>query len=113
MEPRRIAYLASEYPGISHTFIFREIQALRKAGHIIETASIRKASRGERLSGVEREDAARTLNIIDRGAAGALVDNLGLYLTDPGAGLKMLARVFGLFAAGKVGLGKGLSLIHI
>ena len=39
-----IAYLSSEYPALSHTFIEREITALRESGHTVCTASIRKPS---------------------------------------------------------------------
>ncbi len=39
----RIAYLASQYPAPSHTFIRREIAALRQAGLDIATFSIRPA----------------------------------------------------------------------
>jgi colanic acid/amylovoran biosynthesis glycosyltransferase len=39
----RIAYLCSEYPGVSHTFVLREVNALRRLGARIETFSIRRA----------------------------------------------------------------------
>ena len=41
---RPIAYLTSEYPALSHTFIRREIAALRKHGFVITPYSIRPAS---------------------------------------------------------------------
>ncbi|MEZ5734617.1 MAG: glycosyltransferase [Novosphingobium sp.] len=40
----RIAYLASEYPAASHTFIRREIAALRKRGFTILPFSVRPSS---------------------------------------------------------------------
>lgn len=39
---RRIAYLTSEYPAVSHTFILREVEALRELGHDVITCSIRQ-----------------------------------------------------------------------
>ncbi len=39
----RIAYLTGEYPKVSHTFIQREIAALRAQGHDIVTCTIRRA----------------------------------------------------------------------
>ncbi len=39
----RIAYLTGEYPKVSHTFIQREIAALRAQGHEIVTCTIRRA----------------------------------------------------------------------
>lgn len=41
--PGRIAYLTSRYPGISHTFISREVAALRNIGVPIDTFSVRSA----------------------------------------------------------------------
>jgi colanic acid/amylovoran biosynthesis glycosyltransferase len=46
----RIAYLVSQYPAASHTFIRREIDALRAKGLHIETFSIREPSASERTS---------------------------------------------------------------
>ena len=37
----RVAYLTSVYPAISHTFIYREINELRKNGICVGTYSIR------------------------------------------------------------------------
>ena len=39
--PRRIAYLNSQYPKLSHTFIEREIAAVRSAGWDVHTFSVR------------------------------------------------------------------------
>ena len=39
----RVAYLVSRYPATSHTFISREIQALRELGMEIDTFSVRTA----------------------------------------------------------------------
>lgn len=44
----KVAYLTSQYPATSHTFIRREIEALRRAGIDVSTFSIRKPSVGER-----------------------------------------------------------------
>ncbi len=43
----RVAYLTSQYPATSHTFIRREVEALRQAGVDVATFSIRKPSIGE------------------------------------------------------------------
>ena len=37
----RLAYLTSQYPAASHTFIRREIEALREQGWSIDTFSVR------------------------------------------------------------------------
>ena len=70
----RIAYLTSEYPAPSHTFIRREIAALRRAGLNIATFSIRPAA-GEPKSEQERIDRAETEAVLGRSPfayAGAL-----------------------------------------
>lgn len=61
----RIAYLASEYPAPSHTFIRREIAALRRAGLDIATFSIRPAKSAS-ASEQERSDLAETQAVLGR-----------------------------------------------
>lgn len=51
----RVAYLASQYPASSHTFIRREIEVLRRRGIDIETFSIRVPSSGERVHPRDQE----------------------------------------------------------
>ena len=59
----RIAYLVSEYPAPSHTFIRREIAALRRAGLDMATFSIRPA-RGAPASEQDRIDRAETRAVL-------------------------------------------------
>jgi len=59
-----IAYLCSEYPAISHTFIYREIESLRKAGMTVHTASIRKPSNLQFMTAAEQDEAAQTLMVL-------------------------------------------------
>ncbi len=63
-----IAYLASEYPALSHTFIEREITALRESGHRVCTASIRKpsAKHVQRMNEREHREIEQTLYIKHR-----------------------------------------------
>jgi colanic acid/amylovoran biosynthesis glycosyltransferase len=60
----RIAYLVSQYPAASHTFIRREIAALRARGATIETFSIREPSPNERVAAVDREEYDRTFYVL-------------------------------------------------
>jgi glycosyltransferase involved in cell wall biosynthesis len=54
---RKIAYLISQYPALSHTFILREIQQLRGMGFDIEVASINKPDRtAQGLSDEEQDE---------------------------------------------------------
>jgi colanic acid/amylovoran biosynthesis glycosyltransferase len=57
--PRPIAYLCGHYPAVSHTFILREVNALRRLGAEVHTFSIRPAQQHELLSDLDR-DAFRT-----------------------------------------------------
>ena len=70
---RRMAYLVSRYPAVSHTFILREVEALRRQGFVIETASInRPDQQPQQMPPREREEAARTYYVKAHGVAGAL-----------------------------------------
>jgi colanic acid/amylovoran biosynthesis glycosyltransferase len=55
----RLAYLTTRYPALSHTFIEREVQALRRLGAEVQTISLRSAS-GEHLISPAKRAAART-----------------------------------------------------
>jgi glycosyltransferase involved in cell wall biosynthesis len=57
----RIGYLVSQYPAPSHTFIRREVSALRRRGLHVDTFSIRP---GECLSPEDREEQARTFYVL-------------------------------------------------
>ncbi len=88
----KIAYLTSKYPAVSHTFILREVAALRARGVDVGTFSIRAATdadvRGEEAA--RERDATRALVPIPWGeVAGALVWAL---TTRPGAACSVLFR---------------------
>lgn len=57
--PLRVAYLTTRYPGVSHTFILREVEALRERGVEVETFSVRGPRPQDLRTEVNRE-AART-----------------------------------------------------
>lgn len=57
----KIGYLVSQYPAPSHTFIRREVAALRRRGVDVATFSIRP---GQPLSDEDRAEAARTRCIL-------------------------------------------------
>ncbi|MDH3348246.1 MAG: glycosyltransferase [Desulfobulbaceae bacterium] len=79
----RLAYLVSEYPGISHTFIFREICSLRHQGVTVLTASIRKPAYLHVMTGAEKEEANETLYIKDSSAWEIIRAHLSLILKHP------------------------------
>ena len=63
-EGRRVTYVASHYPAVSHTFILREVVALRAAGRAVETVSVHRAGPQDLLAEVDRQEAGRTWHIL-------------------------------------------------
>ncbi len=82
MTQHRIAYLVSQYPAYSHTFILREVQQLRQFGVSIVVGSINLPDRPfEKLTEVEKGEAEHTFYIKSQGffkAAAALGKTLAL-----------------------------------
>jgi colanic acid/amylovoran biosynthesis glycosyltransferase len=67
---KRIGYLVSQYPAPSHTFIRREVEALRRRGLSVETFSVRAPEASVRLTEVDRQERSRTFYLLPlRGAA--------------------------------------------
>jgi colanic acid/amylovoran biosynthesis glycosyltransferase len=63
--PLRIAYLNTQYPSLSHTFIEREIRAVRALGVHIETFSVRRPGVNARLGSTHEQAAKETFFILD------------------------------------------------
>jgi colanic acid/amylovoran biosynthesis glycosyltransferase len=98
-----IAYLVSQYPAPSHTFIRREVAALRKHGIHVETHSVRP---GESLSEADRSEEARTF-VLQRESPLALGSALLTTLARrPGRWLSTLAATLRLRPRGAVALAK-------
>lgn len=89
----RIAYLVGEYPTVSHSFILREVAALRNHGLDVMTCSVRTTSADQHRGPEEREEAARTFNLL--GAAknpGTMIGAQIAALKKPGLYFRTLAR---------------------
>ncbi len=89
-----IAYLCSEYPGVSHTFVLREVNALRQLGMRIETFSIRRAK--QLLAGADRVAFQSTYAIVPPRWRSLIAAHLRLAVTAPFAyagGLALMLRV--------------------
>lgn len=87
-----LAYLVSAYPAVSHTFIQREIAALRALGHRIVVASINRPDRPrERMDDAERAEADATYTVKQHGVPGALAALLYWLLRRP---LALLATLW-------------------
>ncbi len=85
-----LAYLVSFYPALSHTFIEREVRALRELGLDLETWSVRPASGDDLISQRDQEAARTTRTILGRGVPALVLAQLRLLLAAPGAYLATL-----------------------
>jgi glycosyltransferase involved in cell wall biosynthesis len=98
--PPALAYLVSQYPAVSHTFILREIRQLRQFGLEIRTASVKPpAASPKGFSEAEASEAAATFYVktrrpwrIFRDHAACLARGPLAYL----AGLRLAFRLAGL-----------------
>ncbi len=80
----RLAYLISQYPAINHTFILREIRALRALGFELCIISVRSPDRPtEELSDEEREEAVETFAVLAAGTGRVLAAHLDTLLRRP------------------------------
>jgi colanic acid/amylovoran biosynthesis glycosyltransferase len=82
---RPIAYVVSRYPAPSHTFVLREVRALRRLGTRIDTFSIRSPDAAELPSSLDRDEAATTTDILPVGVVRLLRTHLGLWRHHGGA----------------------------
>ena len=81
----RTAYLVSRYPAVSHTFILREVLALRRLGIEIKTASVNPPDRtAEQMTAEEQVEAAGTFYIKSQGKALIAAAHLRTLLASPG-----------------------------
>lgn len=96
----KLAYLCSEYPAISHTFVLREVEALRRLGAAITTFSIRRTPPERLLSPADRAAAGATVAILPPSWPRFLRTHLGLALRAPGAYLSTLALALRLAPPG-------------
>lgn len=99
----RIAYLVGEYPTVSHTFILREVAALRAEGLDILTCSVRTTGPEQHRGPAEKAEAASTFNLLaSTRRPGRLIGAQIAGLKTPGRYLGTLARAFGLRGPGLV-----------
>lgn len=96
-----ITYVCARYPTISHTFILREIQALRRLGIEIDTVSVRRVSPDEILGPRERDEVERTFDLVPTSAARLLGAVAGVLRHEgPGALGRAAARAWSLRRSG-------------
>ncbi|MBO9436768.1 glycosyltransferase [Ruegeria sp. R13_0] len=64
-----VAYLTGEYPKVSHTFIQREIAALRALGTQVETCTVRRANPKDVVGEDQKAEETNTFCILDTARA--------------------------------------------
>ncbi len=90
----RIAYLSTDYPAVSHTFIQREIHALEARGFEVVPITLNRAPDGQLLTELDRRDAARTF-VVKSASAGVAFTLATTMLRHPLATLRGIRRAFG------------------
>lgn len=99
----RVAYLVNQYPKISHSWIWREIQGVEEHGITVERYSIRAVN--EPL--VNEQDAnerARTRVILAGGVLGLLVGTIWTLATRPARFVRALSRAVSMGSSSSRGL---------
>ena len=92
-DDRPIAYLTGDYPKVSHTFILREVEALRANGLQVLTCSIRQPPEAEFKGQEELRARAETFYVIAaaRNPLGLLAAHGRTFLRSPGIWASTLA----------------------
>jgi colanic acid/amylovoran biosynthesis glycosyltransferase len=100
----RVAYLTSQYPATSHTFISREVAAVRQAGVEVETFSIRPPSDAEMRDAALREESENTFTVLRQPLTSFVAAQLALLFSRPARYFRTFGRAIGHRAPGFRGL---------
>lgn len=96
-----VAYLNTRYPCLSHTFIEREVRALRRMGWSVRTFSVRAAGERDRI-GEAHEHAARTTTVLMSSRRALLSELSRSALGSPRRFWRGLRRAWSLTSPGRV-----------
>lgn len=110
-----VLYVVSVYPAVSHTFIQREILALRGLGVTVHTVGLRRSDATHLLTATDRSEYGRTRTVRPASMVSLVRSHLRALLADParyfttalsaageGTGLKDRARRLGYFVQAAV-----------
>ena len=93
----KLGYLVSQYPARTHTFVLREVRALRSSGIDVCVVSVRSCDRPvAELSADEAEEAMRTFSVLGAGRLHALMANLRVLCRHPLGYLRGLLHAWSL-----------------
>lgn len=79
----RLAYLCDQYPAISHTFVLREVEALRRLGAEVATVSIRRSDSAHLKAEADRREFETTYAVLPVGVARLLRTHLTAFARQP------------------------------
>jgi colanic acid/amylovoran biosynthesis glycosyltransferase len=96
----KIAYLCNPYPAISHTFVYREVDSLRKSGLEISTVTVDSTPDKDKMILPEQQEADRTLVLKDTSISRIVLSALSLLAHSPTGFYKMARQAFGLGVRG-------------
>jgi glycosyltransferase involved in cell wall biosynthesis len=96
----RLAYVVAEYPKVSHTFVMREVDALRELGAVVDTVTIRRTPESGLYSAADRRAAAETYAVLPTVPAALVRAHVGWALRAPRRYARALTLALGLGAPG-------------
>ena len=105
----RLGFLTSQYPAASHTFIRREIEALRELGWSIDTFSVRQPGTDETANRADKAEADGTFYLLNRSPGVFVAAHAATLFIRPGRYLKTLQLALAHRAPGARGLFLGLA----
>ena len=99
----KIAYFINQYPGISHSFIRREIQALERRGVEVARYAIRPAAE-KIISEEDKAESRRTNWIVSADALKTGTDILREVISNPLGAVRVLLRAFKMSLRSEAGI---------
>ena len=99
----KIAYLVNQYPGISHTFVRREIQALERQGVEVVRFAIRPSKAGL-ISDEDKAEDARTRQIVGASIGAIIGGIIGSIFRSPLGAASAFTAIFQLGWKSEAGL---------
>ena len=108
----RVAYLIGRYPGITHTFILREVRALRRLGVEVQRYSIWRTAQRDLLSPVDWEEWRKTESLLPPQPARLLRAHLRALRRAPRPYVATLGRALALSSPGIRGRLLGIDVVR-
>jgi glycosyltransferase involved in cell wall biosynthesis len=104
----RIAYLTTQYPAVSHTFIRRELLEIERRGHEVHRLAIR-TSPSAPVDPVDKDEFAKTFHILSQPKARVALSSIPAMLTRPRGAWAALSHALRLSARSERGLPRHLA----